>query len=139
MTKEELAAILNGREIGDEISVAEEKAAKDSGLVVVFGYSDDNCELRGAINDEISCFGGGDFCVNKTGVVMKPDEEETLVLEKFKVLDAAIGDGREIECLWCDGLTYSWTYKTAIPHAPFDIREGDALFCRGIVFSMSDV
>jgi hypothetical protein len=36
-----------------EINKAEERQAKDAGLVVVFGYSDDGVELRGAIHDEV--------------------------------------------------------------------------------------
>ena len=39
----------------------EERLAKENGLVVVFGYSDDNIELRGAINNEAGCFDGGSF------------------------------------------------------------------------------
>ena len=46
MTKEELAAMLNGREYGKEITKAEEEKAKANGLVVIYGYSDDNVELR---------------------------------------------------------------------------------------------
>ena len=49
MTKESLAALLNGREIGNEIEHGEAKAAKEHGLVVVYGYSDDGMEVRGAI------------------------------------------------------------------------------------------
>ena len=41
MTAKELAELLNGREYGNEITSDEEKLAKESGLVVVFGYSDD--------------------------------------------------------------------------------------------------
>lgn len=48
MTKEQMAALLNGREYGDEITRAEHQIARASGLVVVFGYSDDNMEVRGA-------------------------------------------------------------------------------------------
>jgi hypothetical protein len=44
MTKEELAGKLDGREYGDEITQAEVEQAKDAGLVVVFGASDDLIE-----------------------------------------------------------------------------------------------
>ena len=53
MTAKELAEILSGREVGEEIIWGEERDIKDAGLVVVYGYSDDNVELCGAINDEV--------------------------------------------------------------------------------------
>ena len=56
MTMETLAAILDGREIGSEITKAEADQAKAAGLVVVFGASDDLMEFRGAIYDEIGCY-----------------------------------------------------------------------------------
>ena len=59
MTLKEFAKMLDGREYGGEITKEEEALAKELGFVVVFGYSDDNAELRGAIDDEIGCFDGG--------------------------------------------------------------------------------
>lgn len=59
MTLKEFAKILDGREYLHEITKEEEALAKELGFVVVFGYSDDNAELRGAIDDEIGCYDGG--------------------------------------------------------------------------------
>lgn len=56
LTKEEMARLLTGREIGNEITPSEEATAQESGLVVVFGYSDDLVELRGSISDEAGCY-----------------------------------------------------------------------------------
>jgi len=69
ITAEELAAKLNGREYGEEITDTEEIEAKKSGLVVIFGYSDDSAELRGAINDEIGCNGGGNSLLTETALL----------------------------------------------------------------------
>ena len=49
MTSKELAELLNGREYGEETTPEIIKLAKDNGLVIVYGYSDDNTELEGAI------------------------------------------------------------------------------------------
>lgn len=49
MTKESLAAILNGRTYGDEITKEEEAQAKAAELVVIYGASDDLVEFGGAI------------------------------------------------------------------------------------------
>lgn len=134
MTKEKLAAMLNGREYGNEITQEEENAAKAAGLVVVFGYSDDNAELRGAIYEEIGVADeGSEIFVNKTGLLTNECEnEECPYLEELKKQCAVI------EPLW-DKEGYSWIYKTAIPHATFNIVEDGEKYCRGIVFSLADV
>lgn len=106
MTIYEFSEGLNGRQYGKELYPFEEQRAKQLGYVVVFGYSDDNTEFRGAIEDEVGCYDGGR--VYEDG-------------EKY------------VDAVWCEG-EYSWTYRTNIPHATFDIYEGCELYCRGIVF-----
>lgn len=137
-TKEQLAALLNGREYGDEMTNEHEWMAKESGLVVVFGYSDDNVELRGAIVDEICCDGGGEFMVCKTGVVVAPCPNERVVLKRFGVLEQIQNSGHKISAVWGKG-GYSWTCETDIPHATFEIHDGGEKYCRGIVFSIDDL
>lgn len=108
MTLEEFAKILDGRSYGNEITKEEEALAKELGFVVVFGYSDDNVELRGAIDDEIGCYEGGLF------------EHEDLP--------------SGIYADWCpDDIDCSWAYGTEIPHESFHIFDGDDLYCVGIV------
>jgi hypothetical protein len=72
MTKEELAAILNDREYGAEITEIEAKLAKKDGLVVVFGHSDDCVEFRGAIEDEAY---GDSILVSKDGIYQRICED----------------------------------------------------------------
>lgn len=138
MTKETLAAQLTGREIGNELEPFEEKAAKGNGLIVVFGYSDDNTEFKGAIDEEVGSYGGTAIEFTKAGIFRDEDDDE--VLEKH----SAQVPFNKIEALWCPmdkkGNTQcSWAYKTEIPHATFDIMEDGELFCRGIVFSINDL
>lgn len=127
MTKEQFAALLNGREMLFEISSAEEVQAAQLGLVVLFGGSDDLAEFRGAITDEGDVYDGGDLFVHQDGLVCVPEEETETVLKCAK-----------IEAVW-DSEGYSWTYKTDIPHATFDILEDGEKYCRGIVFNLSDL
>lgn len=108
MTLKEFAQMLDGREYRHEITKEEETLAKELGFVVVFGYSDDNAELRGAIDDEIGCFDGGK-------------------LEHEDLPDV-------IYAKWCDKETnYPWSYKTSIPHETFRIYEDGDYWCIGIV------
>ena len=108
MTLKEFAQMLDGREYLHEITEEEEALAKELGFVVVFGYSDDNAELRGAVDDEIGCFDGGK-------------------LEHEDLPDV-------IYAKWCDRETnYPWSYKTSIPHETFRIYEDGDYWCIGIV------
>lgn len=108
MTLKEFAQMLDGREYLHEITKEEEALAKELGFVVVFGYSDDNAELRGAIDDEIGCFDGGE-------------------LEHEDLPDV-------IYAKWCDReANYAWSYQTSIPHETFRIYENGDYWCIGIV------
>lgn len=138
MTKESLAALLNGREYGNEITRDEIWQAKAAGLVVVFGYSDDTVEFRGAISDEVGCYGEkSTLLISPKGVAEKPDRDEREVLEEFDVLQYVNQNTREIQANF-GGAHYSWTFATDIPHATFEVLEGDEKFCRGIVFSLAE-
>lgn len=106
MTIYEFAEKLNGRTYGCEITELEEIEAKEHGFVVVFGFSDDNTEFRGAYCDEVGCFDGGRVYEN----------------------------GEEyIDALWCKG-EYDWIFDTNISHATFDIYDYGYKYCKGIVF-----
>ena len=108
MTLKEFANMLDGREYRNEITPEEEKLAKKLGFVVVFGYSDDNAELRGAIDDEIGCFDGG-------------------LLEHDDLPAPIYAD-------WCpEDIDCCWAYGTSIPYEKFYIYEHNELYCVGIV------
>ena len=135
MTSKELAKKLNGRQYGKEISASEEKQAKASGLVVLFGASDDLAEFRGAINDETGRCDGRDLFITTAGPM---DEHEGCDCT-YCGFKAAKKTAVKISALWCDEGCYSWTYKTTIPHETFEIMDGSEHYCRGIVFLMSDL
>lgn len=142
MTKEELAALLNGREYRSEISEAEERSAKDAGLVVVFGASDDLLEFRGAIDDELGAYEGTCVAVNAGGIV-KPfselREDDDATEEDFEAyFKAKASSTYNIVAHWDrDGL--SWVIESTIPHATFTIMEDGEGYCRGIVFSINQL
>jgi len=132
MSAKELASALNGRDYDNEITEAEEKAAKAAGLVVVFGYSDDNMEFRGAICDELSCYDGDTAYLTSAGLLMNDCDNAECPHFRQKQKTAAT-----ITAVWDTG-GYSWTYNTAIPHETFDIMEDGETYCRGIVFALAD-
>lgn len=133
-SKEDLAARLNGREYGNEITEDEERLAEEHNLVVVFGYSDDCCELRGAIHDELSCYDGGEFHVNSNGLLINKCDYGDCPHYRREARRA-----HKVEIVW-DSDGYSWVYKTDdVPHSSFEIIEDGEPFCRGIVFALYDL
>ena len=140
VTKEQLAETLNGNEYGNEITKEQEQQAKENGLVVVFGYSDDNMELRGAFDDELGCYDGGKIKFTKEGQQIEEDDME--ILEKYNVVPKL----NTIESVWDQGYDTgegdercSWQYKTGIAHSTFRIIEDGELYCVGIVFNILDL
>lgn len=137
MTKEKLAARLNGREYGSEITRDEEKSAKKSGLVVVFGASDDLMEFRGAIYDEVDAYDGA--TVRLAGGKLFPKHSCNCAHCGYTAVSAT---AKPIKACWCDDETkqdFTWTFRTEIPHATFEILEDGEQYCRGIVFNVSEV
>lgn len=133
MTKESLAKLMDGREYANEISYGERAEAKAVGLVVLIGGSDDLACFHGAIDDEAGA--PGDIYLTPDGLLADHDDDCECKFCGFKDAQAK---ARKIEAIWSEE-SYSWTYKTDLPHATFDIVEGDEKYCRGIVFSISDL
>lgn len=126
MEARELANKLYGRAYGDSFDDVLEEA-KQSGLVIVTGASDDLMEFNGAICDEGGCFDGGRVYFDKDGV----DQEGE---ERANWIDARWCDGMNR-----DGLPATWTYETEIPCERFDIWEDGEVYCVGLVFSIEDL
>lgn len=133
MNRHEIAVALNGREYRGEITRVEEILAKEAGLVIVFGASDDLMEFRGAVNDEMGVHGGGDAHFTRAGLLTNDCDDENC-----PYFAALLKMATAVSAKW-DTEGYSWVYQTTIPHSTFDIMEDNEKYCRGIVFDISDV
>jgi hypothetical protein len=135
MTAQELAQRLDGRTYRNEITKEEEKLAKQHGLVVVFGASDDLMEFRGAIHDEIGAYDGGEAYITDKGYLVEPEADDRDVFEKYGF---PLPKVHCIEAKWEPIIPQgaSWLITSHIPHSAFDIFEEGDLYCRGIVFSI---
>ena len=153
LTKEELAAQLNGRRYCDEITLEECEAANDNGLVVVLGYSDDGVTFHGAIHDETGAYNGGKIELTQNGIFQSECYEEGNC-PYFK----QIRKKQEVNTLnvfWCGKSQQekspnweqrgkpTWMFEFGdVPVAEFSIydpREDNEHFCRGIVFDLKDL
>ena len=146
ITKEALAEKLHGREYPAGSTDLENYYAADNGLIVIFGFSDDQIYFRGKINEEVYVGDDTDFIIVTPGVeipygdddsdiYLKSSTFEPIVIEE----DSSITENRiktlfspaEIDC--------TWLIKTDLPHASFDIMEDGELYCRGIIIDAADL
>lgn len=96
--------------------------AKEKGIVVVYGQSDDLMEIEGALYDEFCCYGGETFFFNKNGNAVK---------ELTKNIIQAIWDSPNSE--------WTWSYKTTIQHETFEMYDDGEKYCLGFVFYKKDL
>lgn len=138
MTAKELVAVLSGREYGMEISREEAQEAKAAGLVVVYGYSDDNVEIRGAIEEDVGAYEGTTFHITSEGLLEEPacSDVENCTCPYFAAFKSA---AKSVTAIWREIGNPCWAFETDIPHETFTIFEDGEAFCIGIVFSMEDV
>ena len=127
---------LNGNEYGDEMSKEQITFAKENGIVVVFGYSDDNIEFEGVIHEEYPMYDGGNVWFNKEGTNFCEDDGRAGLTCHDGGRDNCLN---KLECLWCKEKDYAWTYNIDVPHVSFDVMEDGEKFCRAIVFYKKDL
>lgn len=129
----DFAKRITGRQIGQAFSDEDRALAQASGLLIVYGASDDLIEMEGMFRDEAGVEDGDMVYVTDEGLVEKPECDCSHAEDWYA---EAISVASEIEALWCpddvDG-NPSWAYRTDLPHATFTIVEGGELYCIGLV------
>lgn len=155
-TIDDLANLLDGNEYGDELrneyNLNVEEICKKNNWVVVFGYSDDNLELRGAIDDEIGAWEGITVKLVKPGDFYLVDEyEETYQKAKETMFtpieDSELEDLKKdnykgtcvIEGLWGpEDSDASWQFNCAgAPSVRFNIMEEEELYAECLVIDLN--
>lgn len=128
MDIKEFANLLNGREYGYELTKEEDELAKQLGYVIVFGYSDDCMELRGAIYDEVSAFGGRNIKISQRGLFIDHNCNNCNENKNnYNILKARYGK------------EYFWEYYIDVHFECFSIMEDEDKYCRGIIFKLNDL
>lgn len=133
MTIKEFANSLSGREYGLEVTKAEEALAKEMNYVIVYGYSDDCVEFRGAMNDEVYSYGKSTVLL-KDGEILQTSGDEC---EQCKLWQKHVDQCKKINVKWCEG-EFPWMYETDMSHETFNIYEGGEKYCQGIIFNIED-
>ena len=146
----EIAEQLNGSEYPLEPSKDIQQCAKENGIVIVFGASDDLMELRGAIYDEGSCYDGGTFVLDKGGFIPIStegefeDDQHPQTVGEARALCDRFDNSIHVTAIWnpqdIEGLEASWAYGVAGPtpleYESFLVMEDGDVYCRGLVFKL---
>jgi hypothetical protein len=140
VNKEELADLLQFTEYQDMVPEKIKHIAEENGLVIVYGYSDDLIEFDGAIYDEGYASDGTLVQFDRQGIIPEWDtldkEVEQEVREYFARKD--VPKPASINVFQNDK-PYYWTYACSIPHATFEVCEGDHRYCKGLVIDLKDI
>lgn len=148
LTKEILAQQLNNVEYRNEMTEEQIKLAKDNNLLVLFCYSDDCLEARGAIDDEFDAYDGNDYLFVKIGEEFYDDEvcdEYIKISVKNRICYAPYGGNFEsnkgyIKVNWFDTFDdVNWRITSNIPSSTFRVNREGKPFCDGIVIDIDEV
>ena len=128
---------MNGREYLSEITAQEAEELKNDGIIVAYGYSDDNVEFSGAISAEIGAFNGTDIEFFEGELLNLPCacSEDVCVSECTLVKKLLKG----LKRIRADFTMNGWEFKTDIPHEEFSIMEDGELDGKGIAFYQKDI
>ena len=129
MTKEELAAKLDGCEYGEEMTDALVKLARESRLVVVYGASDDLTEFNGAIRDEAYL---GESFVTAGGSEPRLMDQHDCNCEFCGFKDKTRGAIR----INSDFTKKGFSVRCSIPAATFSVMEDGERYGDGLVFAV---
>lgn len=135
MTRDEFAAVLNGREYTEEMTREDEGWARASRLLVIFGASDDLTEFRGVLHDEAGAYDGEEH-----EIFLHPKDGWEIWNGDDHSGELSAPHSFRISAKWCpDGFEGSWLIETSLPHSTFDIMEDGEIFCRGVVIDEADM
>ncbi len=131
----EFAQLLNGREYKQEMTEEEKKAAREAGVVIVYGCSDDRTVFHGEIEGEVTTVNGGTIYLTEDGLF---EDCPCDCVHSRRAKEKAVS----IQVKWCQG-PYVWSYGTSIPHESFEIIDNQPAenlkFCQGMVFSLKQL
>ena len=135
LTKEQMARSISGNQYLQEISPLDRIIAKNSGLLIIYGASDDITVFDGVIMDEAGAYDGENHKILSNGDIFNRDDlHDQIVSKGYRVPQTKINVTAEFAP---DDVECTWRITTDVPFAPFNIFEDDDLYCIGAVVEFS--
>lgn len=162
MTKEELAAKLDGKDYWDEITSDLISAANRNNLLLIHGNDRYEVVLDGSIKDEVYAYEGGIFHLNRQGVLESHCANDCPVFKRYVDQSVVAGEFIRIKAWWCgrfgsedmDPIYYkkigkpAWCFESEAlrnKHAIFTVGERQdyaddvKYFSRGLVLDLDEL
>ena len=146
MTPQEFANLITGREYPFRPTAQEKQTAKENGLVVIWGQSDDLLELDGAVYDEGGAWNGTKARFDAKGILPiyesgeLQSDEPTTIQECIELADRW-KRSFSVQAEWCPkGTSLSWRISVdeKLSSAMFVVMEDDEPMCEGIVAQLPE-
>lgn len=128
ITHAELAQLIGTFDYEDKFTPSVIKLATTNGLVIVTAIGDDVIKFHGSIRDEADCMRGGDVFLQREG-------DEVVVYKKQCPERKRI----KLQGIWEKHRTYTWKFRTLLPHSKFKMNKGGKSWCECIIFSIKDI
>ena len=127
MKAKKLAELLNGRQYNQEIHLHEEEEAELNGILVIFVDVDGILQVKGFINEEVDCYSGGDYYIDK-------QEESVYHLEYLQ--KESNGNVFNVDKYHISAV---YRIETNLPHCKFNILKNNTTESVGIVIDIKDL
>lgn len=143
MTPQQFAAMLNGREYGEEITKDEAALAKQHGLVVMYGHSDDAVVLHGAIDAIFNAYNGTRFHLDKDGFI-PVGSVVPVPFERRIAWGVRRDKGTLVHARWnCNNIAWSFGFVRGGVMVElgkeFEVYENGERFSFGVVFHINEL
>ena len=136
----QLAERLTGRQYGSETTAEDIAFAKEHKLIMAFGASDDILRMEGAHSDEIGGPGTALFARPKPNgrfIHIIPQEDHGELVEHGWTPPVPVLSVKADFAPDDHPQNPTWVISSNAPSQSFQIKEGDDLFCIGIVIDVS--
>ncbi len=136
MTPKQFADSINNQEYPFSLTKEQAELARKHKLLVVYGASDDLCELEGIVSDEVGAGDKTELFIDQYG--LQPEWEDDMSKEEARrYFMREKLPGIKIVTRWCKN-DVSWTYETtADDYATFAVMEEGEIYCIGLVIDCS--
>lgn len=142
-----LAERLDGREYQETIDKEIRTYAKENGLLIVHGASDDLIEFDGAFTDEAGAGDGSKVYITANGVAMEPDCDCEYAKKWYKdqiktACKIVVHQGDHPGLPGIDGKDIYWHYDIELDTSSFEtfkIMEDGGVYCIGLVIDANQL
>lgn len=141
MNREQVAASLNGLQ-KDSLATAME-GLQD--VIVVYCTDEEHIHFKGTTVESLIGYDDAQFVLFRTATGISVANQDSVIIDAAKNKDTAKLEAQEQQQEVTivrnpeEPVLLSWLITATVPHAAFDILEGERLLCRGVVIDSAAI